>query len=101
MFLATVLAIQRFRHYILLRTTIIIADSNPMYHILTKQVLGGKYSHWIISLQKFDLEFLKDKSKKSLVFVELMCGFLCANIEFENLYSLPDKYLFFISTTGL
>lgn len=43
--LATVLAVQRFRHYILLRTTNIIVDSNPMYHVLTKQVLGGKYSH--------------------------------------------------------
>ena len=57
--LAFVLAIQRFRHYILLRTTIIIVDSNAMYHILTKQVLGGKYSHWIIILQEFDLKFPK------------------------------------------
>ena len=31
--LASVLVVQRFRHYILLRKTTIIVDSNPMYHI--------------------------------------------------------------------
>ena len=62
--LAVVLVVQRFCHYILLRKTTIIADANPMYHILTKHVLGGKYSCWIIFLQEFDLEFVKAKSKK-------------------------------------
>lgn len=37
--------VQRFHHYIILCKTIIIYDSNPMYHILTRQTLGGKYSH--------------------------------------------------------
>ena len=40
--LATVIAVQKFSHYILLRTTTVYADSNPMYYILTLQVLGGK-----------------------------------------------------------
>jgi hypothetical protein len=31
--LATIIAIQRYHHYIMLCTTTIIADSNPMYHI--------------------------------------------------------------------
>ena len=53
--LATVIAVQNFCHYILLRTTIVYADSNPMYYILTRQVLGGKYSRWIIILQEFEL----------------------------------------------
>ena len=48
--LAVVLAVQRFHRYILLRTTLIIVDSNPMYHVLTKQVLGGNYYHWIVIL---------------------------------------------------
>jgi len=43
-----------------------------MQHILMKQVLGGKYSKWIIILQEFDLEFEKAKSEKSLVFTELI-----------------------------
>ena len=37
--LATVIVVQKFRHYILLRTTTFYADSNPMYYVLTRQVL--------------------------------------------------------------
>jgi hypothetical protein len=55
--LAAVQAVQRFRHYILLRKTTVISDCNPMQHILTRQLLGGKYSKWIVILQEFDLEF--------------------------------------------
>jgi len=73
--LAAVQVVQRFRHYILLRKTTIISDCNPMIYILTKQLLGGKYSKCIIILQEFDLEFEKSKSKKSLVFAELMSDF--------------------------
>ena len=49
--LATVIAVQKFCHYILLCTTTILADQNLMYYILTRQVLGGKYSHWIVILR--------------------------------------------------
>ena len=53
--LATVIVVQKFRHYILLHTTTVLADQNPMYYILTCQVLRGKYSRWIVILQDFDL----------------------------------------------
>ena len=33
--LAMVIAVQKFRHYILLRTTTVLVDKNPMYYILT------------------------------------------------------------------
>ena len=66
--LEEVFIVQRFRHYILLRKTTIIADANPMYHILTQQVLGDKYSCWIVIPKEFDFEFGKSKSKKPLVF---------------------------------
>ena len=48
--LAMVIAVQTFRHYILLCTTTVLANQNPMYYILTRQVLRGKYSHWIFIL---------------------------------------------------
>ena len=48
--LATVIVVHKFHHYILLRTTNVLTDQNPMYYILTHQVLGGKYSHWIVIL---------------------------------------------------
>ena len=73
--LAAVQAVQRFHHYILLQKTIVISDCNPTMYILTKQLLRGKYSKWIVNLQEFDLEFEKSKSNKSLVFTKLMCDF--------------------------
>jgi hypothetical protein len=48
--LATVQSIQRFCHYILSRKTTVIYNCNPMQHILTRQLLGGKYSKWIVIL---------------------------------------------------
>ena len=48
--LAMVIAVQKFQHYILLHTTRVLADQNPMYYILTRQVLRGKYSRWIVIL---------------------------------------------------
>jgi hypothetical protein len=97
--LAAVIAVHRFFHYILLRTTIVIADSNPMYHVLTHQVIDGKYSKWIVILQEFDLEFVKSKAKKSLVFAELICNLPHVDEDIEPRYSLPDETLFLISTS--
>ena len=97
--LAMVIAVQNFCHYILLCTTTVLEDQNPMYYILTFQMLGGKYSRWIVILQEFDLEFSKATSKKSLVFVELMCDLPCASMESEPIDSFPDEFLFLISTT--
>ena len=48
--LATVIVVHKFCHYILLHTTIFLTDPNIMYYILSRQVLGGKYSHWIVIL---------------------------------------------------
>ena len=97
--LATVIAVQKFCHCILLRTTTVLADQNLMYYIMTYQVLGGKYFRWIVILYEFDLEFTKATSKKYLVFAELMCDLPCALIEVELNDSFLDEFLFLISTT--
>jgi hypothetical protein len=99
--LATVQAIQRFRHYILSRKTIVIFHCNPMQHILTRQLLGGKYSKWIVILQEFDLEFDRATSKKSLVFSKLICDFPHSTTENVVVDSLPDESLFLISTDDI
>jgi hypothetical protein len=62
--LAAVQVIRRFRHYILSLKTTVISNYKPMQHLLTCQLLGGKYSKWIVILQEFDLEFECTKSKK-------------------------------------
>ena len=96
--LATVCAVQRFRHYILLRSTTVISDCNPMTYILSRQLLGGKYSKWIVILQEFDLEFTSAKSKKSLVFAELICSLPSSSLPSHTEDHIPDETLFLIST---
>lgn len=96
--MAAVQVVQRFCHYILLRKTTVISYCNPMIYILTKQLLGGKYSKWIVILQEFDLEFEKSKAKKYLVFAELMCDFPRANTEIVAEEPIADESLFLIST---
>jgi hypothetical protein len=98
--LVAVIVVQRYRHYILLHTIMVIVDSNPMYHILNRQVLGGKYSKWIIILQEFNLGFAKSKAKKSLVFAELFCVILYIDEDIEPSDSLPDESMFLISTSN-
>ena len=97
--LATVIVVQEFCHYTLLRTTTVLTDQNPMYYILTRQVLGGKYSQWIVILQEFDLEFSKATSKKSLGFAEMMCDLPYTLMDYEPSDLFPDEFLFLISTT--
>ena len=97
--MATVIVVLKFCHYILLRTTMVLAYKNHVYYILTHQVLGGKYSHWIVILQEFDLEFAKATSKKSLAFPELMCDLPCALMDTEPNDSFPDEFMFLISMT--
>jgi len=96
--LAAVCAIQRFHHYILLPTMMVIFDCNPMTYILSRQLLGGKYSKWIVILQEFDLEFTNSRSKKSLVFAELLCSLPSVTTPYRLEDHIPDETLFLIST---
>jgi hypothetical protein len=74
--LAVVHAVQRFRHYVLFLKTIVIAIVNPFQYILTRWVIGGNINRCIVVLQEFDLDFILAKSKKSLVFIELISELL-------------------------
>ena len=59
-------------------------EVNPFWVLtLTRRMIGGKYNKWIVVLQEFDLEFVSAKSKKSLIFAELISDFLS---EAEELY---------------
>jgi hypothetical protein len=70
--LVAVHAVQWFRHYVLFRKTTVIVILNLFQYVLTRWVIDGKISRWIVVLQKFDLDFISVKSKKSLVFAELI-----------------------------
>ena len=47
-------------------------------------MIGEKYNKWIVILQEFDLEFVSEKLKKSLIFVELISNF--PSLEEEEVY---------------
>ena len=61
--LATVHAVQRLRHYILLCQNLVVAHVNSFQFVLTQRVIGGEYNKWIVILQEFDLKFVLAKSK--------------------------------------
>jgi hypothetical protein len=42
--LAVVLTVQKLRHYILLRSTKVVTDSNPMQYLLSRQQVNGKFT---------------------------------------------------------
>ena len=92
---------QCFRHYTIHQTTMVASKLNPMQYIVSFQILGSMYSKWIVILQEFNLEFTTTKSKKSLVFAELMVGLPRVIEEFLDLDSLPNESLFLIESSNL
>jgi hypothetical protein len=68
-------AVQRLFHYILLCKTTVVFYLNPFQYILTRRIIVVKYDKWIIILQEFDLDLSSMKSKKSLIFTELISDF--------------------------
>ena len=93
--LAAIQVVQRFCYYILFQKTIVISDYNTVTYILSHQLLGGKYIKWIVILWEFDLEFIKSKSKKSLVLAELLCDLPSASNPTTSEPSIPNASLCF------
>jgi hypothetical protein len=97
--LAAAFVVHKFRHYIILQTTIVISDANPMRYILSHQILGGQYSKWVVILSEFDLIFSTPKAKKFLVFAKLMAGLPRVSQPLQELESLPDDSLFLMDSS--
>ena len=61
-------------------------------------MIGGKYNKWIVILQEFDLEFVSAKSKKSLIFAELISDFSSEAEESVCEDTFVYEHIFLIST---
>ena len=61
-------------------------------------MIEGKYNKWIVSLQEFNLEFVLAKSKKSLIFAELISDFPSEEEEMVCEDMFVNEHLFLIST---
>jgi hypothetical protein len=96
--LAVILAVQKLCHYILLHTTRVIANSNPMQYFLSRRQINGKFSRWIIILQEYDLKFSTPKSNKSLVLSELVTAFPSDTTSTPVNIGFPDEHLFYITS---
>jgi hypothetical protein len=90
-----ILAVQKLRHYILLRTTKVVPDSNPMQYLLSHRQINGKFSQWIIILQEYDLEFSTPKRRKSLVLAELVMDLPSNTTSAPVNTDFPDEHLFY------
>jgi hypothetical protein len=97
--LVVVHAVQRLRHYILLCKTTVVVDVNPFQYVLTRRIIGGKYNKWIVILQEFDLDFASAKSKKSLVFAELISDFPRLDEDVIHVDSFADEHIFLVSSS--
>ena len=75
-----------------------MAHVNPFQFVLTRRMIGGKYNKWIVILQEFDLEFVSAKSKKSLIFSELISDFPSEAEELVCEDTFVDEHIFLIST---
>ena len=96
--LVVILTVQKLCHYILFRTTKVVADSNPMQYLLSRRKINGKFSRWIIILQEYDLEFSTPKRKKSLILPELIIAFPSDTTSSPININFLDEHLFYITS---
>jgi hypothetical protein len=96
--LADVLTVQKLRHYFMLRTTKVVADSNPMQYLLSRRQINEKFARWIVILQDYDLEFSTHKSKKALVLAELVMTLPSETTSAPINTEFPEENLFYITS---
>ena len=75
----------------------VVAHVNLFQFALTQRMIGGKHKKWIFILQEFDLEFVSAKSKKSLIFIELISYFQSKEAEEACEDTFIDEHIFLIS----
>jgi hypothetical protein len=79
----------------------VVVDVNPFQYVLTRKIIGGKYNKWIVILQEFDFDFASAKSKKSLVFGELISDFPRLDEDVIHVDSFVDEHIFLVSSSDL
>ena len=72
---------------------------NPFQYVLSRWIVGVKFNKWIVILWEFDLDFQSAKSKKSLVFANLIAEFQTKEDVVIKEDSFPDENIFLISTS--
>ena len=76
-----------------------VVDVNMFQYILTRHIIGGKYNKWIVILQEFDLDFASVKSKKSLVFTDLISKFPWLDKDVTHADLFVDEHIFLVMSS--
>jgi hypothetical protein len=76
----------------------VVAYVNPFQYVLTRRIIGVKYNKWFVVLQEFYLDFALAKSKKSLVFDELIPNFPQLFEHVIHVDSFIYEHIFLISS---
>lgn len=87
---------QKLRHYILLRQTRVVANSNPMQYILGCRTLNWKYAWWVVILQEYDLDFSTPKSKRALAIVKVITDLPSGTSDLQLDDQSTDERLFHV-----
>jgi hypothetical protein len=95
--LEVVFFVQNLHHYILMRKSKEVLNSNPMSFIFIRWVINGKYACWIIILQEFNSEFVTPKRKKSLPLIEFIFYLPVGASDPPLIDDLLDEHMFSIS----
>lgn len=97
--MAAVHAGQQIQHYLVSKKTLVVTSLNPFQYILSRRLINEKLSKWIVILQEFDMEFTSSKSKKYLIFVELILELPIIDQEEPLENEILDDYLFLIDSS--
>ena len=75
-----------------------MADSNPMWYLLSHHLLQGRAAKWVVILQEFDLDFVSPKITNALALATLMTDLPPLTASSPPKDVLPNDFLFVIST---
>jgi hypothetical protein len=85
--------------YYFFKTTV-VADVNLFQYVLTRRIIQRKYNRWIVILQEFDLDFASGKSKKSVVFANLISDFPRLDEDVIHVDLFADEHVFLVSSSN-
>lgn len=59
-----IFTIEKLRYYLLYCTTYVVNPIDPLKYLITMQYLLGRFPKWLILLQEFDINVVKQKFVK-------------------------------------
>jgi len=89
-------ATKKLRHYLLYCTTYVVSPVNPLKYLVAKHHLSRRVAKWLMLLQEFDINVVKQKSMKGQASADLIAEFprndgTVVHKEFPNEYDEDSR----------